>query len=187
MTQNAQTPVTNDAINVVFEQIKQVKNNLHNIQIELNHLKQINNNIVIQYQNTERIHELNYRRIQDMALMFGLPISSDENNQQSIQSYSNNDNDLVDGEMPAKRRKLDHYTERERQVPRPILPRPTLLPAPANSAIDNQYAILQSRNDPSMPIAPPSSPNNSPPQNFTKCFDEEMSNHYYDIDGFYDF
>jgi hypothetical protein len=176
MTQNINTPATNDALKVVFEQIQQVKNNLYTIQNEINELKQINNNIAMQYQKNEHIHEMNYRSVQNMAMVLGV-------NQQIY-----NDADTTDDEMPAKRRKLTHYTERESPSPRPILPRPTLLPAPANSAIANQYAILESRNDPAMPVAPPSTPNNTPPlPKFTNCFDEPMSNHYFDIDGFYDF
>lgn len=179
MSQNTNTPATNDALKVVFEQIQQVKNNLYTIQNEINQLKVINNTLAVNVQNNERIHEINYRRVHDIAVMLGIAEQQPEQTEYD---------ECIEDEMPAKRRKLTHYNQRETPVPRPILPRPTLLPAPANSAVANQYAMLQSHNDPPMPVAPPSSPNNSPPPpKFTACFDEPMSNHYFDIDGFYDF
>jgi hypothetical protein len=184
------TPTTNEAIKLVFEQIKEVKNNLEFIQKEINQLKYMNNTLAVNIQNNERIHEVNYRRVQDMAMMMGI---EQQEHQQS--------NDDSEDEMPAKRRKLTHYTERETPTPRPILPRPTLLPAPANTS-DMTYAMAITNNDPPMPVAPPSTPANSPTVPvFTGCFEdskqcfedskqyfeEHVSNHYYDIDGVYDF
>lgn len=200
MTRSSSSSSSTSSLDLSFHiELNTLKNNVVAIRSELEKQKKEVEDLKAYNQVADRLNAMNYARVHDMAIILGLVAPPQENMLPETIDTALLANDFDEG-RPTKKRKTSHKKQAQ------IMPQPPVAYNASNypemirrGPIINDAVIYQfpetivPHNSPSdspqqMPVTFPT----PPPPLFANCFDADadaanLTNHYYDFDGFYDF